>query len=103
MTTHDHNHAHGAHAGNDHLCCRELIAFLQDYADGTLHGPIRESFEQHVNLCLPCKDYLKTYMDTIKLARACSAGPKPPCSIPEALVQSIMNALRENAPGRSQA
>lgn len=97
MSTHDHTHA-GACPGaqpNDHLCCREMVAFLQDYADGTLRGPVRESFERHVNRCPPCKDFMRTYMDTIKLAGKCAGAHRTPCKMPEGLVQSIMSALRE--------
>ncbi|MDX2017901.1 MAG: zf-HC2 domain-containing protein [Planctomycetota bacterium] len=90
-----HNHTSPGAQPHDHLCCREMVAFLQDYAEGTLAGPVREAFERHVNDCLPCKDFVKTYVDTIKLAGKCSGAHRTPCKMPEGLVQSIMSALRE--------
>jgi hypothetical protein len=96
-----HDHTHAGAKPSDHLCCRDMVAFLQDYADGTLDGSVRAAFEQHVNLCLPCKDFMRTYLDTIKLAGKCAAAHKAPCSMPEGLVQSIMSALREGGAGCS--
>jgi anti-sigma factor RsiW len=80
-----------------HLTCRQFIDFLDAYIEGELSGEVREEFERHIGACGPCKCYLKTYAETVKLARACGcdeAASGPPGGCPEKLVQAILAARR---------
>ena len=81
------------------LSCREFIGFLDDYLDDTLEVEARARFEGHLGECPYCVDYLKTYRDTIRLARlACreDGSLPPPADVPEDLVQAI---LKSREPG----
>ena len=77
------------------MSCREFIDFLDDYVAGTQVDDVRAKFEHHLEECPYCVDYLKTYADTIALARkACSTDPSLPAppEAPEELIQAILNS-----------
>ena len=77
------------------LTCREFIDFLDDYVEGKQAPDVRAEFERHLVDCPDCVDYLKTYRDTISLAReACSKDPSlsAPDEVPEELIQAILNS-----------
>ncbi len=77
------------------LSCREFIQFLDDYVDDTQPAEVRAEFERHLKACPDCVDYLKTYRDTISLARgACAADPSapPPDNIPDELIEIILKS-----------
>ena len=77
------------------LSCREFIQFLDEYVDEYQSPDVRAKFEHHLAACPYCVDYLKTYRDTIALARgACADDPSmlPPDDIPEKLIEIILNS-----------
>jgi predicted anti-sigma-YlaC factor YlaD len=51
------------------MTCRQVVEFLADYLDGTLDLLARAQFEAHVAECVACADYMRSYRDTIRLAR----------------------------------
>ncbi len=77
------------------LSCQDLIRFLDDYVDMTQSDKVRVAFDGHLKNCPNCVAYLKTYRDTISLARgACAedAAAPPPDDIPEELIQIILKS-----------
>lgn len=50
------------------ITCRELIDFLDRYVDGELPAPMRAKFEEHLEVCEACVEYLHSYRETIRLA-----------------------------------
>jgi len=73
--------------------CKDLIDFLDDYLAGRLSDPVRARFEQHMAQCPPCKDYLRTYRDTVELAReSCRKSLALPEGMPELLVKAIVES-----------
>jgi anti-sigma factor RsiW len=76
--------------------CREFVAFLMEYLDGTLGPAEREVFERHLRDCPPCGIYLDTYQETIRLGRdaLCAADGPLPEEAPEELVAAILAARR---------
>ena len=78
------------------LTCREVADFLADYFAGELRADDRSLFEEHLAECPDCVAYLRSYADTIRLAReACAEGHDPvPARVPERLVQAILAARR---------
>ena len=77
------------------LTCREFIDFLDDYVETRQADIVRGKFERHLEECPDCIEYLKTYKDTISLARgACDADPSlpTPADVPEELIQAILNS-----------
>ena len=39
------------------LTCRQVIAVLMDYVDGTLAASTRRGVEDHLKACAPCRDF----------------------------------------------
>jgi anti-sigma factor (TIGR02949 family) len=52
------------------VSCRELIAVLDDYLEGTLAADLRRELERHLAECPPCRAYLATYRRTREVAAA---------------------------------
>ncbi|MGE3165726.1 MAG: anti-sigma factor [Planctomycetota bacterium] len=75
--------------------CRELIDFLADYLSDELPAEQRTRFQEHMDRCRPCAEYLATYRHTILLCRQafCDAtDPDRPPAPPETLIQAILDA-----------
>lgn len=79
------------------LTCRDLTAFIDDYLAGELGAEERSRFEGHVAECPDCVAYLRSYAETMRLAKDAYADDPVPIAIPEPLVQAIL-AAREQAP-----
>ena len=78
------------------LNCRELIEFLDDYLDKSLAANVRRDFESHLAMCPPCRDYLHSYAETIRLAGSlCDDADEIPDSVPEELVRAILASRNE--------
>jgi anti-sigma factor RsiW len=80
------------------LTCQEIVDFLMRYLDGELPAEERSRFEEHLALCPPCVDYLKTYQDAVRLGKATCAEEDSRCKdVPEALIRAILAARRANS------
>ena len=80
--------------------CREFVAFVMEYLDGTLGESERSVFEEHVGCCPPCVNYLASYRETVRLGHSmCAPDDEVPTEVPEELVQAIL-AARARGPGR---
>jgi anti-sigma factor RsiW len=80
------------------MTCRKLIDFLDDYLEGSLAPEVRAAFERHLPACPACRDYLRTYQDSIALARAALCRDQAvPRDVPEDLVRAIKSALEGGA------
>jgi anti-sigma factor RsiW len=82
------------------LTCRELTTFLADYVADELRADQRSLFEEHVRTCPDCLAYLRSYRETIRLAKDAYADDPVPAAIPEPLVQAIL-AAREQTPPKT--
>jgi len=77
------------------LTCREMLDFLGDYVGGELAPEVAAVFEAHLAGCPDCVTYLRTYEDTIRLARD-AAGPDPvPPTLPAELAKAILAARQD--------
>jgi predicted anti-sigma-YlaC factor YlaD len=72
-----------------HLTCKEVIAFLMDYLDGTVDAEERERFDWHLARCHSCVAYLRTYQTTLRMAQACRVDTE---DVPDELVEAILAA-----------
>jgi len=73
--------------------CREFVEFVMEYLDGTLGEAERRVFEDHVELCPPCVNYLASYRETVRLGNSvCAPDDEVPPDVPEELVQAILSA-----------
>lgn len=75
------------------VTCRELVALLDDYLEGTLDGPRLAAMNAHLTACPSCVAYMKTYAASTRLARAALLTLETlPQDVPEGLVQAILAA-----------
>jgi len=76
------------------MTCRELIDFLGDYVAGTLDADARATFDVHLADCAVCADYVRTYRDTIRLAKDAAAhdDETTAAAMPTELVDAILDA-----------
>jgi len=59
------------------MICRELIAVLDEYLDGTLVPDVVIELERHLAVCDPCRAYLATYRKTRELDARVGDVPMP--------------------------
>jgi len=74
------------------MTCQQLAEFIDRYRDNELASDVRAQFEQHLAVCPACVAYLKTYDQSVLLAKA-SADDPVPADVPESLVKAILAAL----------
>lgn len=48
------------------MTCKELVELVTDYLEGALSAPERQRFEQHLNQCSGCRNYLEQMQQTIQ-------------------------------------
>ena len=78
------------------MTCREMVEFLTDYSSGELPPAQVRIFEEHLDCCPPCLDYLESYKTTVRLGKAVcqiSDGP-PPQDAPQELLRAILQARK---------
>jgi anti-sigma factor RsiW len=78
------------------MTCRELIdQFLMNYLDGELTPPERASFEEHLRVCGPCRRYLDSYKETVRLGNQVGSTDTRGGDVPDALVRAILEARKK--------
>jgi predicted anti-sigma-YlaC factor YlaD len=75
------------------MTCRELIDFLMAYLADELPAEQRTLFDEHLAECPDCVNYMKSYLDTLRLEEAAFAQPSEP--MPEDLVRAILAAQQK--------
>lgn len=80
------------------MTCRELIDFLAEYLDDALPARQRIVFETHLLVCPACRDYLRTYKQSIHLARnsLCEIEGEVPDQAPEELIRAVLASRGAN-------
>ncbi len=67
------------------LTCRQVIAVLMDYVDGTLAASTRRGVEDHLKTCAPCRDFERAYRATPGVVRrstgAATGGDEPAATV----------------------
>jgi anti-sigma factor RsiW len=77
------------------LTCLEVVALIMDYLDDTLAAAPRVACEAHLAECRDCLAYLRSYRETVAMAKAAGAADDPAAAdMPEELVQAILAARR---------
>lgn len=80
---HDHDH-------HDLDRCREILAQLNDYADGELSAHVCRELEQHMAECPDCRAVYDTLSGTIRIYRSLRDMPIDlPLGVEERLLQRI--------------
>lgn len=57
--------------------CEELLAFLNEYVDGTVDPAVCQEFEKHMAGCNPCKVVVDNIRKTITLYKESQPYPLP--------------------------
>ena len=52
------------------MSCRELVALVTEYLEGTMPRSERIRFERHVAVCPPCRAHLEQMRETIRASGA---------------------------------
>jgi anti-sigma factor RsiW len=71
------------------LSCQELVELVTDYLEGGLPPEERERFEEHLDECGNCREYLAQMRTTIELA-----GELTPESLPPEAERELLAAFR---------
>ena len=75
------------------MTCRDVSGFLHDYVDGGLPADVVAEFEQHLDGCANCREYLRQYRATITQGQSLGSGVEP--EVPEDLVQAVLKTIRQ--------
>jgi anti-sigma factor RsiW len=76
------------------VTCREFADFIGEYFSGELDASVVARFERHLELCINCRRYLKSYEETVKLGKRAfdDEDAMLPPQVPEELVRAILAA-----------
>lgn len=72
--------------------CRQVSDLASCYIDGELPPSDRARCDEHYKTCAPCRDYVKTMLQSIRVAKEALREPAliPESLIPESLIQRIL-------------
>jgi hypothetical protein len=76
--------------GRKGATCRELLAVLNDYAEGSIDPRVCRELEGHLARCNPCRVVVDNVRKTITLFRN-----DRPCALPVRFRRQLHAALRE--------
>jgi len=79
------------------VTCQELVELVTDYFDGALDEARRDQFEDHLNFCPGCKQYVEQLRVTLRLAQDLAAVERTP------EVAALLDAFRDWHPAGGQA
>lgn len=75
------------------LTCRDVIDFLDLFIEGGLPEKHAENFRRHTEGCGPCREYLESYRQTLRLAALCAESDEPVAGrFPDHLLREILRA-----------
>ncbi len=88
------------------MTCKEVNEFLAEYLDGTLPWRQRLSFNVHLMICQHCRQYLASYVATIRATRPLdrpseSAGEQVPAELVHAILTARRNQFNSGTEGKS--
>ena len=72
------------------MTCREVTDILDRYIEGDLPTRQHLFLKLHLSLCRNCRNYLRTYRQTIRAAKSLVSTPGDLPPMPEELVQAIL-------------
>jgi hypothetical protein len=76
--------------------CREALEQFQDHVDGRLSPLQRWQLRLHLWICGQCRKYLRSYRIAVDAEKAAyrDSSATVPTEIPDALVASILSAVK---------
>lgn len=79
--------------------CQEVIDFLGAYLAGELPWWRRWLFKVHLACCRPCRRYLASYHETLRLCKESSLPVTLAPPLPEELVQAVLGMIPQKQSG----
>lgn len=79
---------------SDEISCKECADFLDDFLAGALAPEVAATFQEHLDRCPPCQNFLESYEQAIRIGKMCCC-PKDAKPVPEALVHAILDAMKK--------
>jgi hypothetical protein len=79
---------------SDTISCKECADFLDDFLAGALDADVAATFQQHLDKCPPCQNFLDSYKETIRIGKLCCC-PGEARKVPEEIVAAILNAMKQ--------
>lgn len=76
--------------------CKECVALLGEYIEGSLPAERAKELEAHLSLCMPCITFVRTYKATRNLCRGALAR-----EMPRELMTALGSFLGKHVPGFS--
>ena len=76
------------------LTCQEVLDFLSDYVEGRLPPAEHARLEEHLAVCPPCIEYLKSFKATLAACRSLRGADVHLPAMPDELVQAILAARK---------
>lgn len=70
--------------------CREIFARLSEYIDDDLPTDLCERIESHMDGCPPCRDFLKSLENTVRLIETTEAP-----AMPEDVRRAVLKAWKK--------
>ena len=76
------------------VTCRALVACLGDYVSGDFTPDLRTAFGVHLARCPSCRNYVRTYLEASRLARAVLRADAQalPADVPDELILTVLAA-----------
>ena len=76
-------------ADKEQFSCEELVELVTDYLEDKMTPEDRSRFDEHLNWCPPCVEYLRQMRGTLRLA-----GKLAQKDIPETAKEGLLHAFR---------
>jgi anti-sigma factor RsiW len=70
--------------------CQELVELITEYLEGTLSAVDRQRFEEHLQSCRHCRNYLEQIRQTIR-----ALGRLPEAAIPDNVKSELLQTFRD--------
>lgn len=74
---------------SEHKCCREMLALISDYVDGSIDEASCEQLEKHLEDCENCQTMLDTMRKTIFLYQDTNKDAAVPDPVRERLFHCL--------------
>ena len=72
------------------MICLEALEELSEYLAGELPPQQRARLDEHLAECVACRDYLRSFEQTIRLGKAAWQESELASQMPEELIRAIL-------------